>query len=489
MAKSTHNTVFCIVVMVGLFFQSLKADNKSPGEKHHYGNLIHHQLKHSESKCMELFRCYDILKRYYGDTYHTLCTVKEKFKHCKQVFIESHSTIYKECANIDNVAIEAMYDFFCAHDARLYKDFLSCRKSTAGIPTIADYEPQVFSKVARAILATNILQITGITGDSPWRPGHKYNRNDPEVYKVLVAHACANYESDNYRARLMMNWCAGDVIDAYVNITTTKRRMDRKTDGLVGWHPDQCKNYSDPLDQILSISFLSSYFANLIRPDLGQCHPNNILVRGIDCLMMFHVISPPFTDLHAFLPSLCRGRHQLRTCWSPVRSSCTGSLVDFMDNIISSHQLVCDIGNDVGVQAFVVDWAEAFLARNGCQLRIQRLNILSIIYRSALVPNSPYGKAVKIAMVETMDCHLTSLSQVIQNMTSNHTAGLNENLMELYAKFNHVRHVVEGDVTLRLLEIDHNFISLIAGICDWLKSLFVTFWAESGFITKWPLFN
>ena len=70
------------------------------------------------------------------------------------------------------------------------------------------------------------------------------------------------------------------------------------------------------------------------------------------------------------LPSLCKGRNHLESCWNPVVQSCSNKMANFMDDIIAGHIVVCDIGVH-RFQVVTVPWSQLFCKNNTSQEAMQ----------------------------------------------------------------------------------------------------------------------
>ena len=184
--------------------------------------------------------------------------------------------------------------------------------------------------------------------------------------------------------------------------------------GLVNWNKSRCATDMDPLEQVMHITLLEKYIDIQIQPDLGECHPNNILVRGVSCLMMFHTNNPPFTDLQQFVPSLCKGLTHLKTCWHPVFDSCPGNITDLIDNIIGIYKLVCQISNDDKASKIITLWAGAFRTRSNCQVIIQHFSIYIQIFdlKQSIL------RFLDI-ILDTLDCLIGSLDDAVNKVSEN----------------------------------------------------------------------
>ena len=155
--------------------------------------------------------------------------------------------------------------------------------------------------------------------------------------------------------------------------------------------------------------------------------------------MMFHASSPPFSNLHLYLTHLCKGLKHLNICWQPVVTPCpAGNMTNLIDNILTMHQLLCDIDH-TGPANFTEIWSTAFVKDEKCQKAIQYFNFLSLRNSKLL--------AVPDIISDTLSCMTESLQHVLQNtsLAPTPTTALFKHLL---SRMHALLDVVEGKVPL-----------------------------------------
>ena len=275
--------------------------------------------------------------------------------------------------------LESMADYWCnkTNGYFLFRSYFECPFIIPVIRLYKDFSHQLHIQRGRAWLAGAALTQLGAAGYSKWQSNHKYSHPDDPVCKALSSIVCAVYRWWVHYTHIIKTYCGGDVADTYwLFITHIYIPLNNHQDGLVNWNQSRCETNMDPLEQVAPITLVQDYIKDQIQSDLGECHPNNVLMRGVSCLMMFYANNPPFTDIQEFLPSMCKTLNYLKTCWDPFVHSCQGvNLTSSISNMIGIHQVVYDISNGEGAANAIALWADAFLATKSCQADIQYFSI------------------------------------------------------------------------------------------------------------------
>ena len=448
--------------------------------------------------CVGLRRCYSSFSEGFGGTYHTMCTTRDQFKICKNVIVEARPTILSECKDVEGMYMEGISDYLCQdltpNDGfTVYKYYTECRFALPNaIPLKEDFSVAIYLKWARERLAENILEATAMYGGSNWHPpGTEYSQAGSPVYKILSSIACTEYSYGLMQTQLIHKYCdhGGDVATFYRDIVLPlKTQVINQFHGLMNWKASQCIGDTDALEQVMSLSALPQFFEENIQRQYGECHPNNVLVRGTGCLATLHATSKPFTDLHLLLPSLCKGLPALKSCWKPIQGACVGNLVNLIDNITDIHNLVCDISERADVNQLIEHWADEFRLSKSCQMSIRQsavymkmLNIKS----SATNVSDNIQNGVHQCMVNTSRCLMSSLKQTLTKQVN---LKFLPSLWEMSSKLNSLTPVLNGEVPLGISNqlIPDHVNNIIGGLLEWATNLLTVFLVEGGFVQSDP---
>ena len=285
---------------------------------------------------------------------------------------------------------------------------------------------------------------------------------------------------------LIEKYCWSNLAEMYLEFTRAFYKME--SDAIFhisSWSPDLCDGkHEDTLEQVMKLSAVTDYFDTKIQAQLGECHPNNIVVKGVTRLLVFHANSPPYDDAHEYLPSMCKAMKHLKHSWEPVVHACpdhhTTSLIS---DIVAVHELVCAMSHAASETSNVVSlWAEEFLKQPSCQRVVQffnqmaALNVMQIEYYMQQVP-----------FTATLDCMMDSLEDALNQLSDP-----NQQFQALYGKLASVYPVADGQVDLGLnlssedMGIYTNFNFFTERLVEWGAILFSTFLVEGGFIDYDP---
>ena len=352
------------------------------------------------------------------------------------------------------------------------------------IPLYKDFSLQLSIQNSRSSLAGTVLTAAGASGYSKWQYNHKYSHPDDPMYKTLSSIMCANYRWMAHITQITNKYCGGDVeATQWVFITHFEMPQAYHFWGLVNWNESRCTTNMDPLEQVMQVTQLQDYIKYQIQPGLGQCHPNNVLVRGVSCLMMFYVNSPPFQDIKELLPSMCNTLNQLKTCWHPVVDSCPGvNITSSISNMIDIHQVVCDISNDDGAAKAIALWPDAFLARKSCQADIQAFNIhIGTI-------DVKHEKLPLDYILGTMKCLMGSLHDMIDQDHEN-TSTIITQFKQLLSRVEELYHLIAGKIHLGVSvnAIEIHYGELINHLLTLIGRLITCFLVECEFVDYDPV--
>ena len=456
----------------------------------HAGEDVHSaynsRSKRSIDYCDAYFKCYDSCYRNSGSTYHSVCLARKKLKACKNIVTEAHPELLKKCEAGMGREVESMADYWCnkTNGFFLFRSYHKCPFVKNVIPLYKDFSPQLHIQYGRAALAGAALTSTGTRGYSNWQYKHKYSHPDDPVYKALSSFDCAMYRWKVQHTHIINKYCGGDVADIYwLFFTNIDIPQYNHMYGLVNWNHTRCTANTDPLEQVMQITQLQDYIKDQIQPRLGECHPNNVLVRGVSCLMIFYGNIPPFTDIKQFLPSMCKRLNNMETCWHPVVASCPGvNLTSSISNMIGIHQVVCDIGNDEGAEKYIALWADAFLARKSCQAGIQYFSVQLIDF------SMEYGGLPLYATLGMMDCLIRSLHDMIDQEHENSSSIITQ-FKQLLSRLEELHNVIADKKHINgfLVLIDVAFTSLLDNLLMWMGQLITFFLVECQFVDYDPV--
>ena len=196
--------------------------------------------------------------------------------------------------------------------------------------------------------------------------------------------------------------------------------------------------------------------------------------------MMFYANSPPFSDIHQFLPSMCKTLNHLKTCWHAFVDSCPSvNLSSSISNVIGIHQVVCDISNDEGAATATALWAHAFRARKSCQVDIQAFSIGGIHVEREILPLD--------SIVGMLVCLIGSLHDMIDHDRGNSSPIITQ-FKQLLSQLEELHHVIAGKihigVSVHLLDV--TFASPINGLLTWMERLIAFFLVQCQFVDYDP---
>ena len=481
-----------ITVVVLCITASPKATSALHGRVLHHKHGFHaledvHSAYNSRSKralddtyCLAYFKCYDSFIDNVGSSYHSVCLASQKLKACRNVVRKDHPHLLNKCITSKS-SLESMTDYWCnkTNGFYLYRSFMKCPFIFYVIPLYTDFSPELSIQDSRASLAATVLT----NGYNKWQYNHKYSQPDDPVYNVLSSIMCTWYRWWAHITQITNKYCGGDVsATQWLFITHIDIPHAYDIIGLANWNQSRCTTNMDPLEQVMQITQLQDSIKDQIQPRLGECHPNNVLVRGVSCLVMFYVVSPPFQVIKQLLPSMCNTVNKLKTCWHPVVHSCPGNVTYLISNIIGIQKVVCDIGNDEGAAKAIALWADAFLARKTCQADIQTfsIHICRIDVKCKKLPLD--------SILGTMRCLMGSLQDMIVQYHEN-TSTIITHFKQLLSRVEELYNVIAGkmhlSVSVDLIEMD--FGGLINHLLIWMRELITFFLVACGFVDYDPV--
>ena len=447
--------------------------------------------------CEPWFRCYQFFLANDGSTYHSLCTAWDKLKVCKNVVERAYSikSLHDTC--LVPVA-DKIADYWCTlpNGSMLFREFSKCPYISAYIiPVYRDFSTKMYLLYGRAQFALNILIGTGMEGLSMWKPGHIYNSTRDPVFRALISAHCDIYNYVQYKAKLVDKYCGGDVHNTFVTVASFEEKyFSNIYEGLQLHDFKACHTrMDDTLLQVKHLSNITAFFQKGLLPNRGQCNSYNVLVRGVSCQMNFHATRSPFTNLHEYLPSMCKGLKHLQTCWGPIVKACPGSnMTNVIDDIVELHHLVCETSTSNLSIVIVNRWADNFKLNSHCQILIQSFEMV-IGEFSAMSKAREHVTEVAIGILE---CMMSSLNTTIIEISSYsyysgiHDQGntLNGKFKKLHKIMNTILSVLNGSmgVGLSISDIGLSLLPMIGTVYIWITRLLGFFWVEGGFVSYDP---
>ena len=166
-------------------------------------------------------------------------------------------------------------------------------------------------------------------------------------------------------------------------------------------------------------------------------------------------------------------------------------MMDFIDDIIRLHHMVCNI-NDNKLSYLVINrWADIFKKNSACQIFMQSFSVMHIYLSSPFMTQD-----MTTAMAATLSCMMSSLNDTITHR-HRRTPGtkadgmqpLVHQFQDVYVIMNHTLSVLKGttDLGVFLDEIPDNLPDMLQMLIHWIShDLLVLFWEEGGFVDYDP---
>ncbi len=350
-----------------------------------------------------------------------------------------------------------------------------------------DYNPEVDMQDNRGALATAAMRMAGLAGYGLWQPNTNYSsdRNNTVDHALATLH-CAMYRFQAYMNAILNKYCGGVVADRdwWINTHLAIQNTNNST-GLYRWQNINCSLYQDdPLQQVMRVTPVEDFIRSNVNKNLGACHPNNILVRGVQCVWMFHATSPPVSNYtHLFLPELCRGLLKLNKCWLPVSQACPlGNMAGVVTKVIDTHHLICEMNNVRETVSILQEWRNTFIVHQQCQYDIQHF---------CLVVFSQDNLSHVLAVLHdtappVLHCLIDSLVTSLPKMNSTSTP-----FKMLLSRMEQLLDVIAGrvDLGIQLYLIYINFTGLVDSLLKYFAGLLLFFLAENQFVNYDPLMH
>ena len=243
----------------------------------HHGREYEHSAYNSRSRrsadyCNAYFKCYFSFMDNYGATYNSMCLARKKLNNCKNVVINSHPAVLKECRKGPGSSLESISDYWCnkTNGFYLFRDYNKCPFINSVIPLYKDFSPELNIQYNRAVLAEDILTQASTAGKTLWKHLHKYSYPDHPVYKALSSIVCAMSRLWVHYDQIINKYCGGYVSNtAWLFYTRIRIPQTNHVLGLVNWNQSRCTTHKDPLEQVMQITQLQDYIKGQIQPNLG----------------------------------------------------------------------------------------------------------------------------------------------------------------------------------------------------------------------------
>ena len=370
-----------------------------------------------------VFECYGVILKDHGSSYHSMCTAREQFQVCKEAITNAYpKSFIDSCLDLGAHGSEMVADYFCTKEngSKLWAEYLKCPFRFNFMPLLKDFSPKLTINHDRVKMALSILLLTGHAGFSRWKPMVIYSDPNDVMYQTLYSMLCTIYREHAYHSeKVVGRYCRGEVADMVFEMgMSLEKYVHINNTGLKEWSKDNCVQYEDidALKRVLSFSDLPRFLKTNVDVGQSMCHPYNMLVQGVSCLMLFHSHGPPFSDVHLIIPSLCKDVKHLKSCWSPIKNACSGNLNHFLSNITDFYNLICILHKELELESIINYWSSLFVKSSFCQS-----SMLSWYYSFfgneedlVLGRNADPKRQFRMElMMQTLDCLMASLRQVL----------------------------------------------------------------------------